>query len=95
MGSWEKVPTKTNPTPTDLTKASGNSLARRLDEEPQLGSTLATENLEFDVTLTDYTATTSIKYSISVKILECHVSETEISVPEYQTAQVIDLDKEG
>lgn len=63
--------------------------------QTQKGVILATENLDFEVTLLSYPSTTSLKYTIPVNIIECFVSEAAIIVPEYPTAQVIDLDKEG
>ena len=57
-------------------------------------STLATENLVYDISLASYPLITA-QYTIAVNIKECQVSDSDVSVPDYTETKVIDLDQEG
>ena len=48
----------------------------------------------YDVSLASYSLITA-QYTIAVNIKECQVSDSDVSLPDYTEAKVIDLDQEG
>ena len=87
VSSWDTQSVKENPTTTSSISVvdSSESLA------VTVASTLATEYLVYDISLAEYPQITA-QYTISVNIKECQVSDSDVSVPDYTEAKVIDLD---